>query len=117
MKKKTSISKEKKESRSNPVTRTCIDVFDAFEFPTMGRGPGLSQPSMFIDELCDWGKLVGPDADEKFEKLYDAIKVAFGVGYVVGQMLDLNSDVDLAPIKKALREKGALLYMPHEKTA
>lgn len=119
MKKKEKLSEKIERIKKNPsrikvVKELCEKIFDAFEMPGDDEG---SRPSVLIDELASWQDIV-PDtiANERFEDLYRAIKTAFAMGYVTGQILDLP-DIDISPIKDFLREKKALLYMPHEKKA
>ena len=106
-------------SKTKVLRQLCEKIFDAFEMP--GNNCGVvegPEPSVLIDELSPWQDLV-PDTLEDpnpFEKLYQAIKVSFAIGYAIGQALDVP-ELDTTPILDFLREKKTLLYMPHDKKA
>lgn len=56
--------------------------------------------------------------DINFEATYTPPKIAFALGYVIGQMIDITDpDIqkDIEAIKKAIKDKQLLPYLPREK--
>ena len=107
-------------SRTKALKELCERIFDAFEMP--GNNTGVvegPEPSVLIDMLAPWQDLVPDNTLEgpnPFDNLYQAIKVSFALGYVIGQALDVP-EIDTKPILDFLKEKKSLLYLPHEKKA
>jgi hypothetical protein len=118
MKKKETVSskiEKAKESlsRTKTLRELCERIFEAFEMPGFNTGALEGPtPSHLIEELAPSDSL----NEENFEKLYEAVKVSFAFGYVIGQALDVP-EIDTKPILDFLREKKSLLYVPHEKKA
>ncbi len=107
-------------SKVKSVRDLCEKIVDAFECPGLDgtvEGPEISE---LVNELTPW-QSISPDnmkkeRDEGFSRLWEAIKVSFAIGYVVGQALDVP-EIDTAPILDFLREKKSILYLPHKKAA
>jgi hypothetical protein len=97
------------------IRKLCDKMVWFFDMPcNQGMEGSEIELSSLIDEISPWQNI--DHNDEEFSRLWSAVKVSFGFGYALGQMLDLP-DIDITPIKELLREKRALLYMPHEKKA
>lgn len=118
MKKNSKIEKAKKNlQKMKEVKECCTDIFWAFEGPGSGGTVEGPEVSILIDEIAPWQNLVKDTVEDgPFTKLYDAIKVSFAMGYVIGQILDVP-EIDTTPIQDLLREKKSLLYLPHKKKA
>lgn len=96
------------------IREVCKEILWAFDMPSNQgeiEGPEIST---LIEQISPWQEL--PHNEGEFEVYWEAFKVSFGLGYALGQMLDLP-EIDITTIKELLREKKALLYMPHEKAA
>ena len=105
-----------KEVARRRIRELCEKIVWLFDLPAnQGIEGSEVEISTLIDKISPWQN-IPHDTDEEFEKFWSAIKVSFGFGYALGQMLDLP-DIDITPIKELLREKKALLYMPHERKA
>jgi len=117
MKKNSKIKKAKENLEKMKVVKDrCSEIFYAFECPGGGEieGPELS---ILTDEITPWQDLVTDTIENSpFTRLFDALKVSFAMGYVIGQMLDVP-EIDTTPIQELLREKKSLLYLPHKKKA
>ncbi len=94
------------------MKKCCEDIFYIFECPADTVNDKVSS---LVDHLAPWEDLVKPD-DSRFEQFFKAIRVSFGVGYALGQMLDVL-DVDATPIQDYLKERKVLFYVPHKKAA
>jgi hypothetical protein len=110
---------EEKKKKIEAVLELCNKVSWFFD---MTSNQGLTEgPELFnlINEIYPWEQII-PDSDDpnmdRFHEIYTAMHVAFGFGYALGQMLDIP-EIDIRPIKELLREKKAVIYLPHEKAA
>jgi hypothetical protein len=104
---------EEKAQKAKVIKDLCNRIVWLFNMPAnQGLDGSEVELSNLIDEIAPWQKWAGND--ENFGRLYEAMKVSFGFGFALGQMLDLP-EIDISPIKDVLRERKALLYMPHEK--
>jgi hypothetical protein len=132
--KEGTMKKNKKEwtsSRSKKLEECCNDIFYTFETPCGGGEVPYMSATEFIDSISPWEtlfdeiesqdieplkKILKDDDEGIFSKVYAAIRVSFALGYTCGQILDAQ-DAETGLILKALREKKALLYLPHKKSA
>jgi hypothetical protein len=126
--------KNKKEwtsSRRKQLEECCNDIFYAFECPGGTDLIPYMSPTDFIESVTPWETLfdeieslnIEPlkkilEGDDKgiFSKVYAAVRTSFALGYTCGQIFDAQ-DAETGLILKALREKKALLYLPHKKAA
>jgi len=98
------------------IRELCNKMVWFFDMPcNQGLEGSEIELSNLIEEISPWQHQVS-DEDGKFEKVWDGVKLSFGFGYALGQMLDLP-DIDITPIKELLKERKVLLYLPHEKKA
>ena len=103
------------------IRKLCEEIVWAFEMPANQGELDGDEIFILIDDISPWqseissNKNFGED-DDKYERVLEAMKVSFGFGYALGQMLDLP-DIDIKPIQEFLREKKSLLYLPHKKKA
>jgi hypothetical protein len=117
------MKKSKKEwtrSRAKALEECCNDIFYAFECPCGGGEVPYMSATEFIGSIAPWeGMMEEVDkvsGGENFSRIYAAIRVSFALGYVYGQTLDAY-EAETGLILEALREKKALLYLPHKKKA
>ncbi len=125
MKKKQNLSEKIERakgasSRTKAVKDLCEKITTAFECPGFDgnvEGPEISE---LINQLTPWQSIspedMKKDNDNGFGRLWEAIRVSFGLGYVVGQALDVP-EIDTTPVLDFLREKRSILYLPHKKAA
>ena len=113
---------DKKTQKAKVIRELCNEMVWLFDMPAnQGMDGSEIMISNLIDEIAPWQKEIGEEdgslsEDSKFVRVWEGIKVSFGFGYALGQMLDLP-EIDITPIKDLLRDRRALLYMPHEKAA
>jgi hypothetical protein len=119
------MKKNKKEwtrSRSKALEKCCKNIFYAFQTPGGDSEVTYMGVTDFIESITPWQGLVEEhlhpkeDDGEIFGKFYDAIQISFALGYTCGQILDAQ-DAETGLILEALREKKALLYLPHKRKA
>lgn len=121
------------------------DYFDMYKFEETNdlpltdivHGPTEIQENFIFDSLARF--FVG-DYEPPFEKDYKDLecinnqkwedinheisrtppKIAFAIGYILGQMFDITDpdiQADIEPIKKVIKEKQLLPYVPRERRA
>jgi hypothetical protein len=81
--------------------------------------------SIFIDPAgkisSALGKKITNEIEEKMIDVgNDITSMAFGVGFVMGQLCELTypgAKIDIKAFKKVIRDKGLLPYLPREKKA
>ncbi len=109
------------------IITSCKSVLQAFdglidegEFES-SRYPNKMNHT-FWNDLSGFNELTKRMKDETFSKWIDVMKkhaaLAFATGYALGQMFDLvDKDIldDLSTVKKAIREKALLPYLPRER--
>jgi len=115
MKKKIN-KKEWSFSRIKKLKECCDTIFHAFENPGGYDCLPYMTVGEFIESITPWEKLLDKDWEEFGTFFYAATRVSFALGYTCGQMLDAH-DAETGLIEKAMREKKALLYLPHKKKA
>ena len=111
----------------------CEMIYDFFDTPNdcLNRGPcftGFFEEALNskkewkdIKLICETELNDAPNDIDKIKTVfYESNKIAFAFGYVVGRLLDPGDkeilDAEEA-IKKVIREKQLLLYIPREKKA
>jgi len=126
------MKKSKKEwtrSRAKILEECCNDIFYTFETPCGGGEVPYMSATEFIGSIAPWEelldeiesqdieplkKILKEDDEGIFSKVYAAVRTSFALGYVCGQIFDAQ-DAKTELILNALREKKALLYLPHKK--
>ena len=99
---------------SEKILTACESVLQAFD--------GLTGENEFWNGLSGFNEITKGMEDEIFDKWIDVIwkhaALAFATGYALGQMFDLSDKEildDLDTVKKAIKEKALLPYLPRER--
>jgi len=123
MKKKEKLSEKIKRVkgsslRNKMVKDVCEEIAWRFIEATHECRLDGRAPLSVVEKISPWEHLVGDDddSDKKWDDLYNAMKISFSFGYVLGQLFDIP-DIDITPIKELLKKENVCLYMPHEKKA
>lgn len=126
------MKKNKKEwslSRSKKLKEYCDNIFYSFECPGESGEDYITE---FLDNIAPWENffdevelqdietlkktLKDDHGGSIFSMVYAAVRASFALGYTCGQLLDTN-EAETKMIQDAMKEKKALLYLPHKKKA
>ena len=112
--------------KNSQMVSDCVRIFELFD-PPEPEGLRSYPLSSFLSEATNFDgfiKRIKEEKDEDFQETLEfrlqniALDIAFGFGFVLGQMFDLPSPrvrKNIDAIKKVVKERQILPYFPRER--